>query len=173
MWQEWSSDDRGYHDTTHLLEVLERLTELGHADPPCILAAWFHDAVYRGSPGEDERASARVADSTLGRLGVSPQLREAVVELILMTIDHEPPPDDDHAPALADADLAILAADPRRYREYLAGVRRDFAQYDDSEFASGRKHFVRTMLARPFLFHTAHARDHWEATARANLAREL
>jgi predicted metal-dependent HD superfamily phosphohydrolase len=32
---------------------------------------------------------------------------------------------------------------------------------------------LRTLSAKPRLFHTAYARDRWEAAARANVEREL
>ena len=53
---------RGYHDTLHLTEVLDRLDELAAAGEafdrrPCGLAAWFHDAVYDGRAGAEERSA--------------------------------------------------------------------------------------------------------------------
>ena len=55
---------RGYHDTLHLREVLERLDELGPAGTAVVLAAWFHDGVYDGRPGDEER-SAQWAERAL------------------------------------------------------------------------------------------------------------
>jgi len=74
---------------------------------------------------------------------------------------------------LCDADLAILAAAPDRYDAYLAGVRRDYAHVSDPDFAAGRTAVLRDLAARPRLFHTPYAREHWEPAARQNLAREL
>ena len=52
-------------------------------------------------------------------------------------------------------------------------MRREYAHVPDDEFAAGRGAILRDLLAKPTLFHTAYAREHWEATARTNVAREL
>jgi len=77
---------RGYHDVLHLEEVLTRLDELaGHGvdfEPVTVrLAAWFHDAVYDGRPGAEER-SARWAEDALPASGVPPG---AVAEVARLT----------------------------------------------------------------------------------------
>ncbi len=60
-----------------------------------------------------------------------------------------------------------------RYRDYVAGVRREYAHLDDATFREGRAEILRALLAKPTLFHTRHAREAWEAAARANLEREV
>src|SRR5690606_41538168 len=60
----WREPHRRYHTVEHLRAVLDAIDELAHhADDPAAVrfAAWFHDAVYAGRPGEDERASAELA----------------------------------------------------------------------------------------------------------------
>ncbi|MDZ4092342.1 MAG: DUF4031 domain-containing protein, partial [Arthrobacter sp.] len=50
----WGEEHRKYHGRIHLLAVLEALDLLTEpVDPPrtVLLAAWFHDAVYRGIAG--------------------------------------------------------------------------------------------------------------------------
>ena len=74
---------------------------------------------------------------------------------------------------LSDADLGILAAGADRYTAYVAAVRREYAHVPDDQFAAGRAAILRDLLAKPTLFHTAYAREHWEDAARANVAREL
>ena len=74
---------------------------------------------------------------------------------------------------LSDADLAILAAPDGRYAEYVAAVRREYSHVPDAAFREGRADILRDLLAKPHLFHTAYAREHWEETARANVHREL
>jgi predicted metal-dependent HD superfamily phosphohydrolase len=61
--------DRGYHDTRHLAEVLDRIDELGDecSDPLAVrLAAWFHDGVYDGRPGAEERSAQWALDALAG-----------------------------------------------------------------------------------------------------------
>ena len=164
-------DRPGYHDQRHLGEVLGRLAELGCDESPdwdaVWLAAWFHDSVYDGDRDDEER-SARWAETALDE-----PLASEVARLVRMTADHRPDDGDRAACVLSDADLAILASGPERYAEYLADVRREYSHLDDATFGAGRAAVLRDLLAKPHLFHTPHARAHWEAAARANLEAEL
>lgn len=168
---------RGYHDTRHLAEVLARLDELAgggerFAAVPVRLAAWFHDAVYDGLPGAEER-SARWAEDALPGAGFTPEQVSVVARLVRMTERHRPEPDDPDGCALSDADLAILAAPAERYAEYVSDVRREYASLPDEEFRRGRAAVLRDLAGKTRLFATAYARAHWEDAARTNLAREL
>lgn len=167
----YEESHRGYHDLQHLTEVLERLDEImppDHRDREAvILAAWFHDAVYDGA-GDDEERSAQWAEEALD----SP-LAEEVARLVRLTRRHRPDPGDLNGGLLCDADLAILAADPQRYREYVTGVRQEYAAVPDDAFKAGRAAVLRDLLAKDSLFSTDEARSRWEARARANLEAEL
>ena len=71
----WGEEHRNYHGRTHLLAVLEALDQL--TEPAAVprtvqLAAWFHDAVYRGVAGQDEEESARLAEDRLAGAGLPP-----------------------------------------------------------------------------------------------------
>lgn len=165
----WDRD--GYHDLRHLEEVLDRVEELDAAGVvfdrvPVLLAAWFHDAVYDGRPGAEER-SARWAQDMLP----DPPAAE-VARLVRLTELHAPFPDDRNGSVLSDADLAILAAGPRRYADYTAGVRREHAHVSDADFARGRAAVLADLLDRPRLFATEAGTRAWERAARANLAAE-
>lgn len=172
----WGEEHRKYHGRTHLLAVLEALDRLtAPARPPRTiqLAAWFHDAVYRGIAGEDEEESARLAEERLGRAGLSADEVDEVARLVRMTADHRPAPGDEAAALLSDADLSVLAGDPGAYARYLAAVREDFAHIGDADFAAGRAAVVRQLLELDPLFHTARGRELWQDTARRNLQGEL
>lgn len=166
---------RGYHDTRHLTEVLDRLDELagsgaGFDRIAVALAAWFHDAVYDGRPDAEER-SAAWAETALAQQ--EPELVDEVARLVRLTETHRPAADDPNGYALSDADLAILAAPQDRYAEYVADVRREYAHVSDQDFRAGRAAVLSDLLAKPRLFHTAHAHEHWEPAARANVEAEL
>jgi predicted metal-dependent HD superfamily phosphohydrolase len=162
---------RGYHDTRHLAEVLDRLDELTGSAPAVelVLAAWFHDAVYDGS-AQDEERSARLAEAELA--GEPVDVAE-VARLVRLTATHDPAPGDLAGALLCDADLAILAAPPARYADYVAGVRREYAALPEEAFRAGRAAVLRDLAGRERLFRTDHGRAHWEPAARANLAAEL
>ena len=100
-------------------------------------------------------------------------LRDEVARLVLLTERHAPTDDDVNGCVISDADLAILAATPERYAEYAADVRREYAEVPDDLFRHGRAAVLGDLLAKRSLFHTAHAREHWEAPARANVVAEL
>lgn len=167
---------RGYHDTLHLTEVLDRLDELAAAgttyDGPAVhLAAWFHDAVYDGERDAEERSAAWAEDALRGL--ADPELVEEVARLVRLTETHQPTDDDLNGCALSDADLAILAASGERYASYTSAVRREYAHLDDATFRAGRAQVLGGLAAKAHLFHTPYARERWEAAARANLEREL
>ena len=172
----YAHPDRGYHDARHLGEVLERIHELSVRGAEfdrmsVLLAAWFHDGVYDGQPDAEKRSAAWAAEA-LPTL-VEPAVVDEVVRLVLLTEDHRPADDDANGCALSDADLAILAAPAERYAEYAAAVRTEYEHVPDDQFALGRAAILRDLLAKPHLFHTAHARETWENAARANVEREL
>jgi predicted metal-dependent HD superfamily phosphohydrolase len=96
-----------------------------------------------------------------------------VARLVRLTETHTPDDGDTNGCALSDADLGILAAPRERYDEYVAAVRREYAHLDDDVFDAGRADVLRGLAAKPHLFHTAYAREKWEAAARANIEREL
>jgi len=173
----YASPTRAYHDTRHLTEVLDRLDELSAAgvtydEVPVRLAAWFHDGVYDGQPWAEER-SAQWAERALPEAGLDPGLVAEVARLIRLTDSHRPAESDVSGCVLSDADLAILAAPDGRYAEYVTAVRREYSHVPEAAFREGRAAILHDLLAKPHLFHTAYARKHWEATARANVRREL
>ncbi|HET9829275.1 MAG TPA: hypothetical protein VFQ11_12275 [Nocardioidaceae bacterium] len=168
----YAHPSRGYHDRTHLAEVLEHVDELVAADDPdreaVLLAAWFHDVVYDGQ-GDLEERSARRAETALA----GTTLATEVARLVRVTEHHRPAEDDHAGQVLCDADLAILAADAGRYASYVRGVRSEHPSVTDADFAVRRAAVLRDLLAKPTLFHTCEARRRWEDRARANVEREV
>ncbi|MER2133254.1 MAG: DUF4031 domain-containing protein [Arthrobacter sp.] len=170
----WGEPHRHYHDRRHLLQVLEALHRLGCAERTVLLAAWFHDAVYDGVPGQDEEASAALAEELLPPAGVPAADAAETVRLVRLTAGHDPAPDDERGKALCDADLAVLGRESKDYERYAADVRREYRQLDDSAFREGRRRVLETLLARgTALYRTRRGEELWGSTARANLAREL
>ena len=174
----WGEPHRHYHDVEHLTEVLAAVDELApggsDADLDVVrLAAWFHDAIYEGRPGDDEERSAALAGDVLGGLGVEPDRAARVAHLVRMTLHHDPPAGDGEAALLCDADLAVLAAGPERYARYVLAVRREYEHVPEPMFRSGRTTVLKALEAMPRLYRTSEGRERWENAARANLAREL
>lgn len=174
----WTEPHRRYHTAEHLLDVLEALDRLfeEHDDDGTRLrvrlAAWFHDAVYNGVAGEDERASADLAASCL--IGVVPPADVGeVVRLVRLTASHSPLAGDRTGELLCDADLAVLGRTPAGYARYLGAVREEYAHVPDDEFAAGRAAVVHRLLALEPLYRTGRAQQLWLDLARVNLRGEL
>lgn len=133
----WSEPHRRYHGPTHLLACLTALDHLAvrvAGIPPSEevqLAAWFHDAVYDGELGVDERASAHLAQQSLGGA-----LGDEVSRLVLLTEQHVAGPGDLDGCLLVDADLSILAAAPDHYGQYVTEVRQEYSRVSDTKVGS-------------------------------------
>ena len=172
----WGEEHRKYHGRTHLLAVLEALdvlTEPAEAPRTVLLAAWFHDAVYRGAAGQDEEDSARLAEDRLESAGLPAADVEEVARLVRLTSDHRPDQGDDDGALLCDANLSVLGGEPEPYARYVAAVREDYAHIGDADFAAGRAAVVRHLLELDPLFHSERARELWLDAARRNLQGEL
>ena len=172
----WSGPTRHYHDLRHLqsvLDALDRLTAPRHTPVEVALAAWFHDAVYEGSAGSDEEASAVLAERVLADLGAPPDVVADVARLIRLTTDHVVAADDETGALLIDADLSILGADEATYRRYAADVRAEYAHLDEATFTRGRADVLRRLLAHQPLFRTRRGHELWQDAAQRNLTAEL
>ncbi|CUW29482.1 hypothetical protein TUE45_04191 [Streptomyces reticuli] len=172
----WQEPQRRYHTVAHLTAVLDHVDTLEAyaADPDVVrLAAWFHDAVYLPERSENEERSARLAERALPEAGVPEAKTAEVARLVRLTVTHDPADDDRDGQVLCDADLAILAAPPSAYATYTAAVREEYHFVPGDAFRSGRSAILRRLLDLPRLFRTPYGQEHWEATARYNLAAEL
>ncbi|MFL4473662.1 DUF4031 domain-containing protein [Paeniglutamicibacter sp. MACA_103] len=174
----WSQEQRVYHDRAHLLAVLTALDTLtggassAQAHLPVYLAAWFHDAVYRGT-ATDEEDSAALASARLPGRGIASPVVDEVVRLVLLTKTHKPAPGDGAGALLCDADLEVLARPKAAYRRYAEAVRREYAHVPDADFTRGRSAILRGLLDGGSLYSSEPGRALWEDAARANLSAEL
>lgn len=174
----YGAPDRHYHTLDHvgdMLRTVSRLTELTD-DPSAVqLAVWFHDAVYDPRAKDNEHRSAELAVTLLGPVGVPRAELDKVARLVRATAhfaDARPAGDRETA-ALLDADLAVLGADPARYRRYAAAIRREYAWVPDADYRAGRAQVLEHFLARPRLFRTDLMHHECDDQARENLENEL
>ena len=168
----WSEPHRYYHGTEHLHEALIALATLGSEAATEPLAIWYHDAVHTGLPGTDEQRSAELAAADLSAAGLAEPMVAEVVRLVLVTIDHSPDPADLPGSRVSDSDLAILAADPPRYRRSVAALRAESPGLTDAAWQIARIARLESLLDAPRLFHTPFGRARWEHPARENLLAE-
>lgn len=172
----WAEQHRRYHDLAHLGAVLDRVDELApsaHDVEAVRLAAWFHDAVYDPTAGDNEARSAVLAKVVLTGLRVSDARIAEVVRLVALTSSHQPSDGDADGAVLCDADLAVLAGDEAAYTAYADAVREEYGHLDDTTFREGRAAVLRALLDRSALFSTEHGRISWEQRARRNVSAEL
>jgi len=166
---------RSYHGTHHVIAVLETMVALDDSrgrDPALRLAAFLHDAIYDPTASDNEKRSAMLAETELGRLGVRHAIIERTARLIRATDGHGTDGSPDVALFL-DADLAILGRRPVVYDAYAAAIRREYGHLTDDVFRAGRAGVLRMFLDRSQLFFTTAGGARFEQPARANLTREL
>ncbi|GAB3163857.1 hypothetical protein GCM10027059_18850 [Myceligenerans halotolerans] len=181
--ERWSGADRHFHDLRHLGAVLHRVDELAeetHSPDVVRLAAWYHGAVfdaasktaYASKGGEQTSASAELARAELTGLGVPAKFADRVANLVNGLLRHAPDVTDVDACVLNDADLAMLAAEPQRYKEYTARVRAEYEHIPLRHYLAARIKIVSKLLARESLFCSPMGAA-WEEAARQNLDAEL
>jgi predicted metal-dependent HD superfamily phosphohydrolase len=166
----YSEPHRVYHGLGHLYQVLSLLDEL-KTDPRLLLAAWFHDAIYRPGQADNEASSAEFARKSLRSCGYPEDSIAFVCDAVLSTASHRS--ERRVFDVLLDADLSILGASPEAYGAYQRAIRQEYAAVPESAFHAGRMAFVRTMLAQPSLYQTAYCQLRFELQARKNLQTEL
>lgn len=181
--QRWGEPHRAYHTTQHLQEALDLLSTWctgGSGSTRCAsnwpsalaLALFFHDAIYDPHRADNEEASAQLARSMLGPVGVPEEMLSAIDRLIDVTRHAAMPALDDER-LMVDIDLAILGARPERYAQYRAQVRQEYRHVAEQDFLRGRLGVVERFLGQGLgLFHTERGRAELGAQALRNLAAE-
>lgn len=166
---------RAYHTRRHLAECFanwEAVRAASERPGEVELALWFHDAVYDPRRDDNEARSAALAHEVAVRAGLSTEVADRVVAMVMATRHASPPSDGDEA-CLVDVDLAILGAPPERFDEYEHQVRQEYAWMPPPLFRWKRRAILEELVARPHLFSTPHFRVSVEPQARANLTRSI
>jgi predicted metal-dependent HD superfamily phosphohydrolase len=181
--ERWSGPGRHFHNLKHLINVLAHVDELAEEthEPELVrLAAWYHGAIfdaadrasYANRGGEDEVASAALARAELESLGVPQRAMDRVHGLVIALARHGLVPGDFDCAVLCDADLAMLAAEPQRYKAYLNEVREEYAHLPVEDYVRARLRILHKLLSRKVLF-ASPLGTAWEAPARQNIEAEL
>ena len=173
--ERYSAPERAYHTLQHLEEcfaALDTSRELAERPGEVAIALWFHDAIYDSHASDNEARSAAWAEQVVAAAGGAREVGARVKDMILATRHLQSPGSEDQA-LLMDIDLAILAADPGRYDEYEAQIRREYAWVPEATFRAERARLLAGFLARPRIYATTHFADRFEIRARANLRRSI
>lgn len=173
----YSQLHRHYHDERHINECLAELdwiTNLREQERRILRwAILWHDAIYEPGHRDNERRSAKLAQSELSRCGVAPAHVEEVVRLIRLTEKHRVDPNDRLGALMVSIDLSILGADPERYRAYVADVRLEYSHVPEKLWRMGRALVLERLLDKDVLFPDPDFRDRLEAQSRDNIAAEM
>ena len=165
--QAYSGSGRFYHTLDHVLAVLATVESLAtHAINlnAVKLATWLHDVIYDSKASDNEERSAQYAERLCEELAIPEG--PPVASLILKTKTHDSGGDAD-AQVLIDADLAILGASEKVYRDYAEKIQQEYAWVQEPQYRQGRQRVLESFLARPRIFHFL---GHLEEPARRNMA---
>ena len=173
----YAEPQRRYHTREHIeacLDELERAPDLSGPERRILTyAIWWHDAVYDPQRPDNEEKSAELARRALAGMGEEPAVIDEVVRLVRLTEQHAPSAEDRLGALMTSIDLSILGASPEAYDRYAAQVREEYAFVPEPLYRTGRAAVLRRFLERPRIYADAAFEARYEATARANLAREL
>lgn len=171
---------RHYHTVRHLRWVVRHTFELVDDDhrtrvdlDAVVVAAFYHDVVYDPMRHDNERRSADLALVFLDRAGWPAARAQHVATMVVGTASHAIPADDLDTAVLFAGDLAVLAAEPGAYGDYVRNVRREYAHVDDDAWKVGRAAVLSTFSERERIYDERLGLDTWEHRARANIASEL
>lgn len=172
----YSSSDRHYHTLKHIHRVLNTIEILqGYTNNVTAVqfAAWFHDVVYDTQAKDNEQKSADYALELLSNLGISESTIATVTHLILNTKEHQAAVDDFDSQVLLDADLAIFAASPVDYTEYVYAIRQEYDWVPKAEYIAGRRQVLERFLKRSHIYFTPLMLEFAEPFARSNIQEEI
>ncbi len=163
---------RKYHTAHHIDECLSELARARHPEatnPLLEYALWFHDAVYNTFSSKNELKSADWAAHVLEKSSAPPTSIDTVRALIIATC-HGVQPTDLAQQLMVDVDLAILGADPDRYREFELQVRAEYWWVPTALYRKQRLTILRTFVMRQSVYATHEFRERYERLARNNLS---
>ena len=166
---------RAYHNLDHVVDCL-RLLEVPTIAPSdrvlLELAIWYHDAVYSPLRGDNEEASADLADRRCSEFGCSTMGLSTIRNLILVT-RHRNPPADDLERFMVDIDLAILGSSIERFDRYERAVRQEYRSVPRFLYRRRRAAILQEFLIRQRIFSTDPFFEKFEEKARNNLQRAI
>lgn len=167
---------RGHHNLRHVTECMlwvRQLRLLLHKPHHAMIAFFYHDAVYRPGSSNNEEQSAILARADLQDMRCANAdvslIEEMIVGRNMGRIANTP---DDQF--VHDIDYWVLGSDPRRYKEYAAGIMKEnLPRYSVEEYKAGRGSFLNGVLKQPRIFETDYFYERFEEQARANVHLEL
>ncbi|MDD5511496.1 MAG: hypothetical protein PHI12_11910 [Dehalococcoidales bacterium] len=173
---------RHYHTAQHIIECLELFDAYCANNLPNRMvedwrqkieaAIWWHDIVYQINfkAISNERLSAAYAFWTTYHDSHEVHL---FISALIMATDHTTElrknQDTHFTDIIADIDLAILGAEPKRFAEYESQIALEYQHVPMAQYREARARFLQYLLDRPKIYRTDYFHDCFEAKARENL----
>lgn len=175
---------QGYHNLNHIGNTLEFFDEFLECND-CLeeelnalqaklieFGIWFHDFIYIPGSLTNEMDSAFISNMFLTQTSM-PDNHIWQINDIVCSTDHKQKAHNIESAVACDCDLAGLGLP---YDEYMANgalIRQEFHETPDRAFKEGRKKFLTEMLKRKTIYQTKYFHGKYEASAVANMKREL
>lgn len=197
IYNAYSATDRKYHNLEHLNNMLNAINErhdqypayfhdmkiLPNEDLDLILiAAWFHDFVYRFDGRDNETESAECAEMFCNRMTNLTKEQSLFVYDLIMATKHELLFLKDDLPELSlrfkscaalicDADVITMGSDWDYFSNTNENIRLEYPNVPDDSWSIARKGFFDKFLSRGRVFNLS--LDGEEEKARINIERLL
>jgi predicted metal-dependent HD superfamily phosphohydrolase len=189
IYDAYKQSHRHYHTLMHIASMLAIFRRTGplRYGVAVNFAIWFHDFVYETGSSSYPENESRSADAMVRLLRqYRPDLFASAAEvprdvalaeaMILSTKKHQPIESFDTTWADAvvdchvflDIDLSILAKSEEVVLLFDDGIKKEFSQYPDDQFAAGRVQALSSFLLRDRVFYSKNFAG-LEALARSNL----
>lgn len=183
LWQQilqhYSEPHRHYHNLAHVAAMFKLGDQyIASLRNPAVVgfAIIYHDIVYNTAQDNNEEQSAAIARDHLSKLTVKASVIDLVEKFILATKTHSITEGFEQGNDLAyflDFDLSVLGAHWDAYRDYSVNIRKEFSQYPDITYKTGRRHALIRLHKKEDLYFTSPFKDEFSSNARQNLHREL
>jgi predicted metal-dependent HD superfamily phosphohydrolase len=170
----YAEPQRRYHTVEHLTHCLvehDRASSQMSRPDPVEMALWFHDAIFEPGAADNERHSADIFVA-YGEHSLPTSFVEEVRALILLTT-HRHKPDTEEGCFVVDIDLSSFGIPWDEFLRDSRRVRDERTDLGDEDYYRAQTGFLRSLLDRPRIFHTAFFHSLYEDTARANIARAM
>ena len=189
---------RAYHGFGHLSFMLKFLRDNSELCTdyvnavggmgPIVFAILFHDLVYEPGSKHNEATSALDFRTHAFVHGIDKKIVE-MVEYAITNSMQAPQhkieyPDTELgrkecgskivlANLLHDLDFVILAMPPSQYMKYCVGIREEYCDFSDEDFAKGRIEFLKSQLGKRSLFCLPAFTFGYSEAARTNMLNEI
>lgn len=171
----YNEPHRAYHTMQHIRECLmqfDNVAEMAENPDHIEAAIWFHDAVYDPKSHDNEEKSAELAYRYLTACGISENIADNIVNLVLSTRHNNILSSEDEK-LIADIDLSILGSNNQRFDEYETQIRYEYHFVPDDAYQKGRSEVLRSFMENEMIYHTEFFRLKYEKQARENIRRLL